>query len=216
MYFNYSKKQKVSPFYPLGKILIKLLAPFVYDVKCKGAENIPLDGPLIIAGNHISSTDPAAVIAFCPRVVHFMAKSELFESIPWAVLVRSMNAFPVKRNYSDRDAIRYADKILKKGWVVGIFPEGRRVKELIPTEAKQGVAYIARRSGADVLPVCLYRSPSDKKLRHSLTVRFGKIIKNSDLGFEGINRSNELKTAADRIMDEIKTMWEEEHGNSYG
>lgn len=211
MYFDYDKPLKNSSLYPVGKYLANFLAPFVYDLTCYGRENVPLDGPLIIAGNHISFSDPAVVIANCPRTVFYMAKSEIFEKRAMALFVKSMNAFPVKRNYSDRKALKYAKSILENGWALGIFPEGRTVKELIPAEAKTGVAYLAHKTGADVLPVCLYRNPEDTRKRHGLVLRFGEVIENSTLFQSEKTKSDDIKKAADRIMDEIRKMWEEEN-----
>ena len=211
MYFDYSKPIKSSRLYPLGKYLSNFLAPFVYDFTCYGQENIPLDGPVIIACNHISFTDPAVIIAFCPRKVCFMAKSELFETRRWSLLMNSMNAFPVKRDFADRNAIRYAAKVIDEGYALGIFPEGRTVSELIPADAKNGVAYIAHKTGADVLPACFYRNPDDKRKRHSLTLRFGEILEHDSLFHSDKSRSEDIKRAADMIMDEIKRMWEEEN-----
>ena len=211
MYYDYGKPIKESIVYPIGKYLADFFAPFVYDISCYGRENIPYDGAVIIAGNHISFSDPAVVIANCPRRVFYMAKSELFEKRLMAFFMRSMNAFPVRRGASDRNALRFAETILREGYALGIFPEGRTVKELIPTEAKTGVAYLAYKTGADVVPVCIYRDPRDERKRHSLVVRFGEVIPNSKL-FHGENgRSESIKVAADFIMNEIKKMWEEEH-----
>ena len=139
-----------------------------------------------------------------------MAKSELFETIRWSLLMKSMNAFPVKRGFADRNAIRYAQKVINEGYALGIFPEGRTVKELIPAEAKNGVAYISYKTGADVLPVCIYRDPEDKRKRHSLVLRFGDVMEYDNLFHSDKSRSEDIKKAADMIMGEIKRMWEEE------
>lgn len=211
MYFDYSKPPKSSFIYPVGKYLSSFLAPFVYDVSCFGRENVPLEGSLIIAGNHISFSDPAIVIANCPRTVFYMAKSELFERRPVALFMKKMNAFPVKRNYSDRKSLKYAKEILENGWALGIFPEGQTVKGLVPTEAKNGVAYLAYKTEADVLPVCLYRDPNDKRKRHGLVLRFGKVIENKELFPSDKTASADIKKAADSIMNRIKQMWEEEN-----
>ncbi len=211
MYFDYEKQVESSRFYNVGKTVAAFLTPFVYDFRCYGKENIPLSGPLIIACNHIGSTDPALIIANCPRKIFFMAKSELFENGMSALLVNQMNAFPVKRNALDRKALKYAVKVLENGFVLGIFPEGRTVKELVPTEAKSGVAYLADKTGADVLPVCIYRNPDEKKKRHKLVLRFGRVIKNNSLFERSDNRSTDIRKAADIIMNEIIRMWEEEH-----
>ena len=211
MYFDYSKPIKGSKLYPLGKYLSSFFAPFVYDISCFGQENIPFDGPLIVACNHISFSDPAVIIAYCPRRVCFMAKSELFETKRWSLLMKSMNAFPVKRDFADRNAIRYAQRVIDEGFALGIFPEGRTVKELIPSDAKNGVAYISYKTGADVLPVCLYRNPDDKRKRHSIVLRFGEVLEYDSLFHSDKSKSEDIKKAADMIMDEIKRMWEEEN-----
>ncbi len=216
MYFDYSKKPKEHKLYFAGKFIAKGLSYVVYKkLVVKGKGNIPRKGALIIASNHIAFSDPAIIVANCPRTVHFMAKSELFETPYKAAFMRQMNALPVKRNHFDRAALRRAVTIIENGWVLGIFPEGRRVKKSAPTESKNGVAYLAKLTGADILPVCIYRKTDDTSLWHNLTLSYGKVIKNSDLGFEGKNKTQELNKAAELIMNRITELWEAEN-ESYG
>ncbi len=139
-----------------------------------------------------------------------MAKSDIFEKKFFAEFFTRMNAFPVVRKSADRKALRYALEILDNDWVLGIFPEGRRVRDsesVSPVDGLSGVGYLARASGADVLPCCLYRIPGDGKFRPKVVVIFGEVIKNFDLGFEGKNKSEEVKKASKIIMDEIKALW---------
>ena len=212
MYFDYSVI-KQHRLYPFVVPVLKLLSHIVYSTKCAGIHNVPESGKLIIACNHIAFSDPALIVAYCPRTVHFMAKSELFEMKAKAWLMRNMNAFPVKRNTSDRMALSYSKKILEKDWVLGIFPEGRRVKESkIPTQGKTGVAFLCRMSGADVLPVCIHKT-YDGFIRPRVKIRFGKVIRNEDLGFANIDRNEELRKATDKIMDAVKLLWEEENAD---
>lgn len=209
MYYNYSSF-KDHKTYNFVKPVIKVLSHIIYSSRCIGRENVPLEGKLIVACNHIATPDPAFIVANCPRKIHYMAKSELFQRKDLALLFRLMNAFPVKRCSSDRKALRYALDILENDCVLGIFPEGRRVRQresLSPTEALSGVGYIARSSGADVLPCCIYREPGCSKFRPRITVCFGQVIKNSELGFDGENRSKEIRIASAKIMDEIKKLW---------
>ncbi len=215
MYFDYSKKPTEHKIYYAGKYTAKGLSLLVYKkLTVKGEEKVPSKGPLIITSNHIAFSDPAIIVANCPRTVHFMAKSELFMNPLKATFMKQMNAFPVKRNYFDRAAIRRAEQIIKNGWVLGVFPEGRRVKNSSPTEAKNGVAYLARLTGADVLPVCIYRSPSDKSRWHSLILSYGDVINNSEFGFGEKNRAEELNSASELIMKRIKSLWEAENENN--
>ena len=194
----------------LVKPILKILSHIVYSSECIGRENVPASGRLIIACNHIGTPDPAFIVANCPRRIHFMAKSELFERRSLSCLFTLMNAFPVVRCSSDRKALRYALRLLGEDMVLGIFPEGRRVRQhesLIPTEALTGVGYLARMSGADILPVCLYRKPGCSRFRPVIVVCFGKVLKNSELGFTGENKSREMKSAAEKIMNEIRELW---------
>ncbi len=205
MHFDYSvlKEHKL---YSLIKAPLWLASHAVYKYRCKGKENIPETGSLIIACNHVAFSDPALIVANCPRKIHYMAKSDLFENPAFAALLRNMNAFPVRRWTADRDALRYARRVLECGGVLGIFPEGRRVRgEKEPVDARNGIGYLARITGSDILPCCIYKI--NKKHRSEITVVFGTVIRNSQLGFTGENRSAEIRNASKIIMDRIKELW---------
>ena len=216
MYFDYDK-QDDRGLYKIAMPLIKAYANAHFKIKCFGQENIPSEkGRLIIACNHISFADPAVIISHFPYSIHFIAKSELFENPVTAFFLSNLNAFPVRRGLSDRDALKYACKILDDDKILGIFPEGRRVRSAVPEKAKRGVAFIARRSGADVLPASLYLDPKEDVFRPRLTLRFGRVLKNSEL-FDGKNdKSQQLQTASENIMNTIEKLWEKKHGNSCG
>lgn len=203
MHFDYEKKDDRA-FYKISIPAIKAYAAFRYRIVCCGSENIPKEKKrLIIACNHISFADPAVIISYFPYSIHFIAKSELFENPVTAFFVRNLNAFPVRRGLSDRRAIRYACDILSDDKILGIFPEGRRVRSAIPEKAKRGVAFIAKRTGADILPASLYIDPKEDVMRPKLTLRFGRILKNNEL-FSG---GRDLDSAAEKIMNEIEKLW---------
>lgn len=208
MNFDYSKINN-GRLYTLVKPSLWLLSHGVYKYRCKGKENIPRQGSLIIACNHIAFSDPALIVANCPRKIYYMAKSDLFENRAFAALLRNMNAFPVKRWTADRKALRYALNVLQKGDVLGIFPEGRRVRGGVePVEARKGIGYLAKVSGADVLPCCIYKVK--KKYRSNLIIVFGKVINNCELFGGENNASNSTHTASQIIMDRIKELWLEQ------
>ena len=210
MHFDYNKKNDRN-FYKVAVPFIRAFANANFKLNCIGQENIPEEkGRLIIACNHISFADPAVIISFFPYSIHFIAKSELFENPVTAFLLSNLNAFPVRRGLSDRNAIKYACDILNQDKILGICPEGRRVRSAIPEKAKRGVAFIAKRTGADVLPACLYVDPKEDVLRQRLTLRFGRVLKNAELFGDG----QDLNEVAECIMNNIEKLWESGHGNS--
>ncbi len=214
MHFDYSKNHDRN-FYKAAVPLIKAYANAHFSISCYGKENIPKEkGKLIIACNHISFADPAVIISHFPYSIHFMAKSELFENSATAFLMRNLNAFPVRRGLSDRDALKYACGILNEDKILGIFPEGRRVRSAVPEKAKRGVAFIARRTGSDILPASLYVDPKEDVMRPKLTLRLGRVLKNSELFSGEYDKSLELEKASDYIMETIEKLWEKKHGNS--
>lgn len=207
MDFDYESLNK-SFFYSFVKLPLWIASHIVYKYRCKGRKNIPSDGSLIIACNHVAFSDPALIVVNCPRKIYYMAKSDLFENRALAVLLKNMNAFPVRRWTADRKAIRYAVKVLRNKEVLGIFPEGRRVRGGVePVEARKGIGYIARSSGADVLPCCIFKV--EKRIRSELILIFGEVIKNKDLFSSEIllSSSESAELATSIIMDRIKKLW---------
>lgn len=127
-------------FKPLGRITVL------------GVENVPLEGPLLVAPIHTSHLDPPLVGSSVPRVLRFMAKKELF-FFPLGPLIRSLGAFPVGRGEGDSAAIRLTLAELERGAAILIFPEGTRGDGLKLGEIQIGTAMIAKKSGAKVMPV---------------------------------------------------------------
>lgn len=197
-------------FYNAVKAPCKFLLKLGLRIKCVGVENIPKDGAFILACNHIHFVDPAVLLANFPRPIHYMAKAEAFKNKFAAWLLVHLNTFPVSRGRSDKASIDYAVKLIEKGCVMGIFPEGTRSKDLKPHEPKAGLALIARQTKADILPCSLY---CEKKggLFRKITVRYGELIKYEDLGIHEDGSTRELREAAKKVMDEIVDLWEEGH-----
>lgn len=205
MNFDYNRSYR-GILYPVIKPPLLLLSHGVYKYRCVGKENVPKRGPLIIACNHVAFSDPALIVANCPRKVNFMAKSDLFENPVFSLVLREMKAFPVVRWKPDRRALRYACDILSQGGAVGIFPEGRRVRgEKEPVDARNGIGFLASVSGADVLPCCIYKFKECR--RSELTLAFGTVIKNEQLFSDGARTSQKVRDASETIMNRIKELW---------
>jgi len=120
----------------------------------RGSANVPRSGPLLMVSNHVGAIDPAIIGAWTPRPVWFMAKAELFKG-SWGWLMRGYHAFPVVRHSPDRTALRRAFDLLKQGSAVVLFPEGHRSENARLLRAEPGAGFIARRSGAPLLPIAI-------------------------------------------------------------
>lgn len=116
-------------------------------------ERVPREGPLLIAAVHFSFLDPPIVSCAVLREVQFLAADYLFKFKPMAWLIRSVNAFPVKRGEGDTEAIRKTIEFLQKGKAVLLFPEGTRGDGKALGQIAPGIAMLAKRSHAKILPV---------------------------------------------------------------
>lgn len=210
MEFDYSslKEKKAYKFFlPLIKTALNLRYKIEYD----GLENIPEKEPFIIAANHIAFYDPILIAYAVDRPCHFMAKSELFKNKLVASFLKEMNVFPVKRGTAHSSSIEYAKRIIQNGWVLALFPEGTRSKDLKLKSAKNGVSYVAKKTNADVLPVSLYKENDSFQARGKITVRFGKIIKSADFGFDEEYKPSQIRAATKMIMNDIETLLKKGH-----
>jgi len=205
---------RVKPFkfYAVIKLVMCILAPIVYDFRVIGRENLPKSASgAILACNHIKAADPAFLMAATRLRWRFMAKSELFEKKFAAVLYTHVNAFPINRGTLDRRALDFALAALREGsYGLGIFPEGTRSLDGLPQEAKPGVAMLARRTKADVLPCSVYFE-GKLKFRSRLTVRIGKVIPFEELGLGESPNKRESKAATEKVMAEITELWKQGH-----
>lgn len=211
MNFDFSVP-KESRLYKSLRPFAKALVSLKYRVTCFGEENIPKDGAFILAANHISALDPVMIISRCPRTIHFMAKEELFKNRLFGSFLKSMNVFPVRRRTGDKKSLEYAKTIIALGWVLGIFPEGTRSKDLTPKKAKNGVSYLAAKTKADVLPVSIYKTQEDRSRRPKITIRFGTLIKNGELDLSENYSQQKIREASEKVMKSITELWLLKHG----
>lgn len=174
-----------------------------YRWQVQGIENIPLEQPFIICANHISWWDPPLVACLVShKPVRFMAKEELFRLPALGWLLPRVYAFPVRRGSADRRAITTALHALRNGGILGLFPEGTRsrTRDLLPPQP--GIALIALKSRAVVLPVAI---AGPYRLFRPVRVKIGK-----QLLFEEFNeqktRAEQLEQVAGRIMAEINRL----------
>lgn len=163
--------------YGVVKATLRPLTRVLFDVKVSGEQNVPADGPLVVACNHRSYIDPPMLGTWFPRPIHFMAKQELFKIPILGSLITAVDAFPVNRDASDIGSMRRALRILKEGGVLGIFPEGtRNVSGEAPY--KGGAVLLASTARCPIIPVAmLHTELAVRRLRGAhVEVRIGEAI----------------------------------------
>jgi 1-acyl-sn-glycerol-3-phosphate acyltransferase len=132
--------------------LIRIFFNAVTVMKLEGQENVPLDGPVIIAANHVTNFDVFPMQFAVPRAICYMGKAELFNTL-LDPLLRVLCAFPVNRGEKDEWAIRHAHKVLAHGQTLGMFPEGKRSNGKGLAVAKTGTARMAIEMNCPIIPV---------------------------------------------------------------
>ena len=179
-----------------------------YNFHIDGKENIPEKEGVVIASNHRSYADPVLLTMPMKKPVTYMAKEELFKNKFFGALIKMLGAFPVKRGAGDMKVIDDSIAMLNAGKNVVIFPEGTRAKENKVGKGKTGVALIAAKSGADVLPMGIVFEGEKLHFRSKLTLRIGKLIKSEELNADEAT-PKELKAVKHRIMSAITELVEQ-------
>lgn len=181
----------------IGPIILLVTRPIVY-----GRQNLRVKRKAIFIANHRSMWDPLILALVSPRNIHFMAKKELFESKLGNFFFRSLYAFPVNRRNVDLQSLKNALKVLDKGDVFGIFPEGKRAVTDSLDEFEKGAAFLAIRSGAPVIPIYIHPDTS-RQVRPVMLV--GKPIDVSSI-VATANKSSLIEVVTDELADSIDAL----------
>jgi len=193
---------------PIFWITFRVLFALLGGIRYEGRTNVPKQGGVLIAPNHISDADPPAVGVALPRPCYFMAKEELFRIPILGLIMRVMHGFPIKRYSADRAALRYTEELLKQGEAVVIFPEGKlsqngQLQPLLP-----GVLLVAQRAGVPIIPTIIEGTdsllPYGKLIpghaHRRIIVRFGRPVTVAELT-EGAKGGEAHKLGAERLRE---------------
>lgn len=181
----------------IGPFIALFLRPIVY-----GQQNLRIKGKAIIICNHRSMLDPIVLSIVTPRIIHFMAKKEIFRTKLGNLFFRSLCAFPVNRKSMDLPSLKNALTVLEKGKIFGIFPEGKREVSDSLDEFERGTAFFAIRSGAPVIPVYIHPDAT-RRIRPVLIV--GKPIDISSI-VANANKSSMIEVVTDELADAIDAL----------
>ena len=163
--------------YKIVRAVLDFIFFIIFRLHVEGRENVPQTGAIIVAPNHKSDWDPPLIgVAFNTRIIHYMAKEELFKNPFLGWLIRQFGTFPVKRGTVDRTAIRQALRELKAGNPLGIFPEGTRIRREGLGRFHSGMASLALMTGTPVVPVAVIGSRWMPHKKGPLAVLIGKPV----------------------------------------
>lgn len=184
-------------FYRTLRVFFRPFFRVLFGAEVVGAENMPSEGGVILAANHMSNWDPPFLATYLDRPVSYMAKQELFEIPVFGAAIRQLFAFPVRRGAADRAAIKAALAAIREGRCVGIFPEGTRSKDGEVHKGGSGVSLLAAMSRAPVVPAAIIGTNEMKRL---------KVIYGAPMYFEGKSDRVSLEAFSQKIMGEIVKM----------
>jgi len=189
----------------VGRPTIGGLVRVAAKLKVYGRERVPLDGGLVIACNHYSWLDPAALGAACPRTIYYMAKVEAHRIPGLGAFIRSFGCFPVRRGESDREAVRTMRQVVRDGLALGLFAEGTRQLSGVPGVVQPGAAMVALQENAPIIPVAVHGSQTWRPGNfHPVSIAWGEPIGFSDLPKGGKG----YKEASAVVQAEIRKLWE--------
>ncbi|MET9889640.1 lysophospholipid acyltransferase family protein [Streptomyces sp. NPDC006465] len=214
-------------YYVLKYVLLGPLLRLVFRPRIEGLEHIPSSGPAIVAGNHLSFADHFLMPAILKRRITFLAKAEYFtgpgiKGRLTAAFFRAVGQIPVDRSGKEagKAAIREGLGVLRKDELLGIYPEGTRSHDGRLYKGKVGVAVMALRAQAPVIPCAMIGTfeaqPPGRKLPriHPVVIRFGEPLDFSRYaGME--NEKAILRAITDEIMYAILTLSEQEYVDRY-
>ncbi|WP_306485190.1 1-acyl-sn-glycerol-3-phosphate acyltransferase [Anaerococcus sp.] len=179
-------------------VLLKIICIPIFRIRVKGLENIEETDKIIVCANHKSLLDPIFLAISLPQRIYFMAKKELFDKPFVGGFLKALGAFPVDRFGRDLKALRASVALVNEEKILGIFPEGTRVKEAKRENVKDGVAFIALKAKADIMPVEIISTY--KPFRKSEILIKKPIAVNE---FASLKNKEAMKKMTDRVYDKI-------------
>jgi 1-acyl-sn-glycerol-3-phosphate acyltransferase len=208
---EWSRTHEPTWVYEMVRLITTLIALFVYRTRAISVENVPADGPFILAPNHFSNLDHFFCGAYIRRKIRFMAKSQLFFRNPVLHYIFTYGGvFPVRRGHHDEEAFITANAILRRGGCVLMYAEGGRSRTGQLGEVKPGLGRLALESGVPVVPVAIHGSQAVrgwKRLQFpKITVQYGEPVTFPRV--PAPDREQQLETARE-IFERVKAMYGE-------
>ena len=214
---------EVGKLYPVAKAIITPLFRASWRFTLEGLENIPATGGAILCPNHTSVLDSFFVPALLPRRVTYVGKAEYMDSWKTRRIFPALGMIPIDREGGDAGerALATAQRILERGELFGIYPEGTRSRDGRLYRGHTGPARLALRAQVPIIPIGLIGArevmpPEAKfpKLRKRVTIRFGRPI-SIDRYLDRTDDHLVYRQIIDEVMYEIRELSGQEYVNEY-
>jgi len=191
--------------------LVSGLSKVLFRPTVTGAENIPLEGPVIIAPIHRSNVDFALTLFISKRKVFFMAKDSLFKVPLLGPLITHLGAFPIHRGSADRESMAHSEAVLRQGHALVLFPEGTRKEGRQVAPLHDGAMFVAARTGAKVVPVGIGGSdramPKGAKLPRPAKIRIVVGVPLDPPSSEGRVARSALNAKSEELRAALETVY---------
>ena len=212
----------MEPMYAVARAILVPFLTLLFRWRLIGAENIPKQGPVIVACNHISYFDPlchAYMINRGKRKCRFFAKAELWKNPFLKFVLTHAHQIPVERGTGETGPVEKAIEWLGKGELVVIYPEATITTnpDLTPMQGKTGVGRVALATGAPVVPIAVWGShwvrPKKRKpvqkWRRLIVLEAGEPMRFDDL--KGKDEAEAAREVTDRVVGELDRLVRELH-----
>lgn len=217
VYSGAGRLQRVS------RAVARPVANRLWKFDIEGLDNVPVDGPAILCPNHVSFLDSAFLMIQTGRQLSFVGKAEYMDSWKTRYLFPAMGMIPIDRSGGDKStaALDAAEKVLRRGELFGIFPEGTRSRDGMLYKGHTGAARLALKVGCPLIPVGLVGTraiqPPDARMprfRLPCTIRYGRPIDVARYRDRGDDHMV-LREITDELMFEIRELTGQDYRNVY-
>ncbi len=161
-------------------VVVWPVTKLMYNLKIEGRENVPKNPHVIYAANHVSYIDPPLIAISASRTIAYMAKQELFHDKNKLLrfLVHALGGFAVNRDKPEIATFKTVKSVFNTSWSLGIFPQGKIVREPVLNNVHKGFILFAKKFKADIIPVgiCGFDGYAKKLFEKHITVKIGKPI----------------------------------------
>lgn len=218
-----SDKREEGQLYDVAKAVLRPIFKFMFRLETHGVENVPESGGAIMAPNHISVIDSFILPAVLPRRITYVGKAEYMDDWKTKHLFPALGMIPIDRGGGSKSegALLAAARVLGRGELFGIYPEGTRSRDAMLHKGHTGVARLALRTGCPIVPVgiqgTLEMQPPEAKAPKPFTfarIRIGKPI---DVQRYRDRESDHLilRQITDELMYEIRELSGQEYVDTY-